>query len=97
MHVALDLRAGQSALFAFELAGHQVMMIGTMMASKVHTGKVSTENRLWKHVTELAVLPPSMAATFCQHALNNYSAYEYWSGNKAHRRSASPGIHLLNG
>ena len=87
-HVALGIRAGQSTLFAFEYNGsRRYLMIGVLMASKLQQGKVNKENRLWKHVaphhTELAILPREMAETFCQHAVENYRAYQYiqdWIG-----------------
>ena len=88
-HVAMGIRSGQSALFAFESEGSLYKMIGILITSNVPPS-VAKENRHWKHVaphqTELAILPPELAETFCREALEgfqNHQHYEYiedWIG-----------------
>ena len=88
-HVAMGIRSGQSALFAFESDGDLYKMIGILITSNVPPS-VAKENRHWKHVaphqTELAILPPELAETFCREALEgfqNHQNYEYiedWIG-----------------
>ena len=88
-HVAMGIRSGQSALFAFESDGDLYKMIGILITSNVPPS-VAKENRHWKHVaphqTELAILPPELAETFCREALEgfqNHQKYEYiedWIG-----------------
>ena len=88
-HVAMGIRSGQSALFAFESNRDLYKMIGILITSNVPPS-VAKENRHWKHVaphqTELAILPPEVAETFCREALEgfqNHQKYEYiedWIG-----------------